>query len=56
MILFDNGRIMIWGWNEHGTCACTPSLAVTPRILNDLGGNAVSIGCTFAGCFAFVTK
>ena len=55
MILFENGGIMIWGWNEHGTCACSPSLAVTPTILNNLEGNAVMfIGCTFAGCFALV--
>ena len=55
LILFENGRIMIWGWNEHGTCACSPSLTVNPRILNNIEGHAVTfIGCTFAGCFAVV--
>ena len=54
MILFDNGEIITWGWNEHGTCACTPSLSAMPKILDNLNGKAVLIGCTFAGCFAFV--
>ena len=54
MVLFGNGKIIIWGWNEHGTCARAPSLMTMPEILNHFDRKVVLIGCTFAGCFAFV--
>lgn len=49
VVLLESGDVMTWGWNEHATCADTPSNSCTPQIV---AHNVDLVGVTYAGCFA----
>ena len=42
----ENGRLLSWGWNEHGICGTGDEDNVrTPQLVETFRPNVINIGC-----------
>lgn len=51
MLLLEDGRLMTWGWNEHGNCGKKASEWEPPQVILE---NVAVIGCAYASSYALV--